>query len=84
MIQLTTHTHTHTHTHILFQILFPYRLQLDIEYSSLFYTVGPCWLSILYIIVVYINTRLLIYLPPSLLVTINLFSMPVSLFLFYK
>ena len=78
MIQLNTHTHTH----ILFQILFPYKLLLDIEYSSLFYTVGLCWLSILYIIVVYINPRLLIYLLSSLLVTISLFSMPVSLFLF--
>ena len=78
MIQLNTHTHTH----ILFQIHFPYKLLLDIEYSSLFYTVGLCWLSILYIIVVYINPRLLIYLLSSLLVTISLFSMPVSLFLF--
>ena len=76
MIQLNTHTHN------LFQILFPCKLLLDIEYSSLFYTVGLCWSSILYIIVVYINPRLLIYLPTSLLVTISLFSMPVSLFLF--
>ena len=34
-----------------FQILFPYRLLQNIEYSSLCYTVGPCWLSILYIVV---------------------------------
>ena len=33
-----------------FQILFPYRLLQNIEYSSLCYTVGPCWLSILYIV----------------------------------
>ena len=47
-----THTHTHTHTYIyFFQILFPYRLLQNIEYSSLCYTVGPCWLSILYIVV---------------------------------
>ena len=34
--------------YILFKILFHYRLLQDIEYSSLCYTVGPCWLSILY------------------------------------
>ena len=34
--------------HIFFsQIFFPYRLLQNIEYSSLCYTVGPCWLSIL-------------------------------------
>ena len=27
------------------------RLLQDFEYSSLCYTVGPCWLSILYIVV---------------------------------
>ena len=32
--------------YILFQILFPYRLLQNIEYSYLCYTVGPCWLSI--------------------------------------
>ena len=31
----------HTHTYIL-QILFPYRLLQNIEYSSLCYTVGLC------------------------------------------
>ena len=44
-----THTHTHTHTHIyiiFFQILFPCKLLQNIEYSSLCYIVGPCWLSI--------------------------------------
>ena len=41
----------HTHTHVLFQILFDYRLLQDTEYSSLCYTVGPCSLSILYIVV---------------------------------
>ena len=41
----------HLHLYILFQILFPYRLLQNIEYSSLCYTVGPCWLSILYIVV---------------------------------
>ena len=28
---------------ILLQILFPYRLLQNIKYSSLCYTVGPCW-----------------------------------------
>ena len=37
--------------YILFHILFHYGLSQDIEYSSLCYTVGPCCLSILYIIV---------------------------------
>ena len=34
-----------------FQILFPYRLLQNIEYSSLCYTVGPRWLSVFYIVV---------------------------------
>ena len=34
-----------------FSIIFPYRLLQNIEYSSLCYTVDPCWLSILYIVV---------------------------------
>ena len=37
--------------YILFYILFHYGLSQDIEYSSLCYTVGPCCLSFLYIIV---------------------------------
>ena len=32
----------------LFQILFPYMLLQDIEYSSLCCTVGPCWLCFLF------------------------------------
>ena len=39
------------HIYILFHILFHYGLSQDIEYSSLCYTVGPCCLSIPYIIV---------------------------------
>ena len=35
------------HVTILFQILFSFRLLHNIEQSSLCYTVGPCWLSIL-------------------------------------
>ena len=35
-----------THTYMsIFQILSPYLLLQNIEYSSLCYTVGPCWLS---------------------------------------
>ena len=37
--------------YILFYILFHYGLSQDIDYSSLCYMVGPCYLSILYIIV---------------------------------
>ena len=37
----------HIHVPILFQIIFPFRLLYNIEQSSLCYTVGPCWLSIL-------------------------------------
>ena len=36
---------------ILIQILSPYRLLEDIELSSLCYTVGLCWLPVLYIVV---------------------------------
>ena len=69
-----------THVSILFQILFPIRLLQNIKQSSLCSTVGPCWLSILYIvylyiymcvcvcvyiyIYIYINPKLLIYSPP--------------------
>ena len=42
----TKHTHTHTHIFILFQILYPYKLLQNIEFSSLCCTVDPCWLSI--------------------------------------
>ena len=37
----------HIQVSILFQILFPFRLLQNIEQSSLCYTVGPYWLSIL-------------------------------------
>ena len=42
--------HIYVYMSILFQVLFPYRLLQNIEYSSLGYTVGPCWLSIKYIV----------------------------------
>ena len=41
----------HTHVPILFQIIFPFKLLHNIEQSSLCYTVGPCWLSVLNIAV---------------------------------
>ena len=44
-------THIYVYISILFPILFPYRLLQNIECSSLCYTVGPCWFSILYIVV---------------------------------
>ena len=40
-----------THLSIIFQILFPFRLLHSFEESSLCYTVGLCWLSILNIAV---------------------------------
>ena len=40
--------YTHTHIYILFQIFFPYRLLQNIKYSPLHYTLGLCWLCILY------------------------------------
>ena len=37
----------HVHVSILFQILFKFKLLQSLEQSSLCYTVGPCWLSVL-------------------------------------
>ena len=52
--QLSVHTYTHSHTYIyiifIIQSLFLCRLLQDIEYSSLSYKVGPCWLSILHLV----------------------------------
>ena len=44
-----TSIYQYSYLFILFQIHFHYSLLQDIEYSSLYYTVGPCGLSILYI-----------------------------------
>ena len=38
----------HIHVSILFQVLFPFTLFHNIEQSSLCYTVGPGWSSILF------------------------------------
>ena len=58
--------HTHTHTHIYIYTRF-FRIFSLIGYcnvfGSLYYTVGPCWLSIVYV-VVYVNPELLIYPSP--------------------
>ena len=43
--------YTYIYISILFQILFPFSLLQNIEQSSLCYTVDPCWLSILNILV---------------------------------
>ena len=39
-----------TNIYSFFYILFHCRLLQDVEYNSLCYTVGPCWLSVLYIV----------------------------------
>ena len=38
---------THIHESIHFQIFFKVTLLWNIEQSSLYYTIGPCWLSVL-------------------------------------
>ena len=40
----------HIHIYKNFQIHFPYWLFKNLQYSSLCCTVGPCWLSVLYIV----------------------------------
>ena len=60
----------HIHVSILFQILFPFRLLQNIKQCFLYYTVGPCWLSILNIAVCTLsipNSQSI----PSALVTIS-------------
>ena len=71
------------HVSILFQILLPFRLLQDIEQSSLCYTVGPCWLPILYTAGVHVNPQLPNYPfpPPFPSVTVSSCSKSVSLFL---
>ena len=46
--QTHTHIHTRTHTHA-YIYSFHYALSQDIVFSSVCYTLGPCYLSILYI-----------------------------------
>ena len=62
----------HTHVSILFQILFPFRLLHNTEQSSLCYTVGPGWLSILfYFFFEFLNFILFIFLYSRFLLVIN-------------
>ena len=74
------------HIYILFHILSHYGLSQDTEYSSLCYTVGPCCLSILYIIVCICQSQTPTPSLPTFLPLGNysLFSMSVSLFLFCR
>ena len=83
VIQLYTHN---THIYMYICILFHYGLLQDIEYSSLCYTVGPCCLLILCIIVCTCQSQTPNLSLSSLfpLVTISLLSISVSLFLIYK
>ena len=76
----------HIHISTLFQILFPYRSLQSIGQSSLCYTAGPCWLSILNIAVCtcQFQTPSLSLHPTLPPVTICSFSKSVSLFLFCK
>ena len=67
----------HTRVSILFQILFPFKLLHNIEQSSLCYTVSPCWLSILNIVVCTCQSQTAnLSLPPE---TLSSFSKSVSL-----
>ena len=45
--QMANDSVIHVYVSIPFQILCPSRLLENIEQSSLYYTVGPCWLSVL-------------------------------------
>ena len=56
-IYIYTHTHI-IYIYILLKILFHYDLSHDIEYSSLCYTVGSCYLYILYITASFVNPKL--------------------------
>ena len=71
--------------YIYFQILSPYRILQNSEYSSLCYIVGPCGSSVLCLVVyIYVNPKLLFYHSPSFpSVTISLFSVSVNLFVLY-
>ena len=77
-----TYLHIHTHTYS-FSHSFPAWFIMDVEYSSLCYTVGPCGFSILY------NNRLHLLTPdshpspPAMAIT-SLFSMSLILFLIHR
>ena len=76
-----------THIQSFFIYSFPYGLYRQIGYSSLCYTVGPCCLSILNVIVCIYQPQIpspYLSFTPSPLATISLVSMFVSLFLFCR
>ena len=50
IVHVVTKSWTQAHIYIFFQIIFNTLVQ-NIEYSFLIYTVGHCWLSIIYIVV---------------------------------
>ena len=52
---------SHIHASILFQILFPLKLLQNTEQSSLCYTIGPPWLSVLNIAVCTCHSQLPVY-----------------------
>ena len=68
----------HTPISILCQILFLFSLSQSIEYSPWCYTVGSCWLFILYTVVSMLRIPASYFIPLpahiSPLVTISLFS----------
>ena len=68
----------HMHICMLLKVLFPYRSLQSTEQSSLCYTEGPYWFSVLYIVMCQSQSSL------SLLESVSLFSTSVTLFLFCK
>ena len=92
-IYICKHTHMHTHTHLFFSyrhldiLLIPchYDLPQGIQYSSLFYSVGRCLLSILHVVdCIYQSQTLKPSLLTSPLATMSLFSVSLSVFLFCR
>ena len=80
-------TQFYTYIHSFFNILFHYGLSQEIGYSSLYYTVGRCCLSILTVIVWVYQPQIpspSLSLPPAPLATTSMISMSVSLFLFHR
>ena len=76
-IYIHTYICIYIYTYILFQIIFPYQLLQNIEYSSLCYRVGPFRLFTLYMLIL---TSPFIHLPPFSFGNHSLFSMSVGLF----
>ena len=61
----------------IFEILFYYRLLQDIEYRSLCYMVGPCWLPISYVIVCICYSHTPTLSPPGIILQIKGLCQPV-------